>query len=117
MKKDYPHGNPNPRHAGILPFGHRVGAAGAGTEMLGRGESTTMPNASAASAGLFVGLVLVVGIIVVLGLRRAGVGRVPTVAILLAYVAIPGLLARLGILDRYDTPPAPAPRSCSASRS
>src|SRR6187200_3002627 len=67
-----------------------------------------MPNASAASAGLFSGLVLGVVVVVVLGLRRAGVGRVPTAAVLLAYVGVPGVLARLGALDRYDPPPAPA---------
>jgi hypothetical protein len=67
-----------------------------------------MPNASASSAYLFSGLVLVVVIVFAFGFRRTGVGRGPTVAILLAYLAIPGLLARLGVLDRYDSPPAPA---------
>jgi len=67
-----------------------------------------MPNASAASAGLFSGLVLLVVIVIGFGFRRAGVGWVPAVALLLAYLATPGLLACLGALDRYDTPPAPA---------
>lgn len=32
----------------------------------------------------------------------------PALAILLAYIAIPGFLARMGVLDRYDPLPAPA---------
>lgn len=67
-----------------------------------------MPNASAASAVLFTSLVLLVGIVVGFGFRRAGVGWGPMVALVLAYIAIPGFLARLGILDRYDTFPVPA---------
>ena len=67
-----------------------------------------MPTASASSAGLFSGLVLVVAILVGYGCRRAGLGLVPTTAILLAYLAIPGVLAWRGVLDRYDPLPAPA---------
>jgi hypothetical protein len=64
--------------------------------------------ASATSMGLFAGLVFVVGAVLVYGFRRAGVGTVPTVAILVAYLAIPGVMAYLGLLHRYDTLPPPA---------
>jgi hypothetical protein len=64
--------------------------------------------ASQSSAGLFSGLVLVVAGLIIYGFRRTGVGLVPTVAILVAYIAVPGVLAQLGVLDRYDPLPAPA---------
>jgi hypothetical protein len=67
-----------------------------------------MPAASATSAGLFIALVFVVAALVVYGFRRAEVGLAPTAAILLAYLAVPGVLARLGVLDRYDPLPAPS---------
>ncbi len=57
---------------------------------------------------LFSGLVLVVAVLIVYGFRRAAVGWVPTLGILLVYIAVPGLLARMGVLDRYNPPPAPA---------
>jgi hypothetical protein len=65
-------------------------------------------NASATSTGLFVGLVFVVATVCVLAFRRAGVRTVPTVAVLVVYLAVPGLLAYLGALDRYDVLPPPA---------
>jgi hypothetical protein len=67
-----------------------------------------MPTASATSAALFSALVLVVAVLVAYGLLRARVGRVALLAILLAYLAIPSALARLGMLNRYDPLPAPA---------
>jgi hypothetical protein len=67
-----------------------------------------MLTASAPSAGLFFGLVLVVAVLIAHGLRRATVGPGPTLALLFAYIGIPGLLAWLGVLDRYDPLPAPA---------
>ena len=65
-----------------------------------------MPTDSAPTAALFSGLVVAVALVVVLGLRRAGIGLAATLAILLAYLAIPGLLAWNGLLDRYDPLPA-----------
>jgi len=67
-----------------------------------------MATATATSATLFSGLVLVVALVVTYGLLRARVGIVATLAILLAYLAIPSALARLGMLSRYDPLPAPA---------
>jgi hypothetical protein len=67
-----------------------------------------MPTASVSSAGLFAGLALVVAGLVVYGVRRASVGPVPTLAIVLAYLGIPGLLTWMRALDRYDPLPAPA---------
>jgi hypothetical protein len=67
-----------------------------------------MATATAASATLFSGLVLVVALVIAYGLVRARVGIVATLAILLAYLAIPSALARLGMLSRYDPLPAPA---------
>lgn len=70
--------------------------------------SLAMATATATSAALFSGLVLVVALVVTYGLLRARVGIVATLAILLAYLAIPSALARLGMLSRYDPLPAPA---------
>ena len=67
-----------------------------------------MPNASASSGNLFSALVFVVVILVAYGFRRSGVGLVPMLAILVTHIAIPGFLARSGVLDRYDTFPVPA---------
>ena len=67
-----------------------------------------MATATATSATLFSGLVLVVALVIAYGLVRARVGIVATLAILLAYLAIPSALARLGMLSRYDPLPAPA---------
>jgi hypothetical protein len=66
-----------------------------------------MPNASASSAALFSALVLVVAVLVTFGLLQARIGVVAALAILLAYLAIPSALARLGMLNRYDPLPAP----------
>src|SRR5438093_12252467 len=66
-----------------------------------------MPTASATSAALFSVLVLAVAVLVAFGLLRARVGVVATLAILLAYLAIPSALDRLGMLNRYDPLPAP----------
>jgi hypothetical protein len=66
-----------------------------------------MPAASGSSAGLFTALVVVVAALVAYGFRRAGVGLASTAAILLVYIAVPGVTAWLGILDRYDPLPAP----------
>ncbi len=67
-----------------------------------------MPTASSTSGALFAALVLLVAVVVAYGLLRARVGRVAVLAILLAYLAIPSALARLGMLNRYDPLPAPA---------
>lgn len=67
-----------------------------------------MPNASASSASLFSVLAFVVAIFVAWGLHRARVGLVPTIAILVSHIGIPGLLAHSGVLDPYDPLPAPA---------
>ncbi len=60
------------------------------------------------STTLFVALVFVVALIVVLGLKHAGVGSGAVAFVALAYLAVPGVMARLGMLDRYDPLPAPA---------
>jgi hypothetical protein len=60
------------------------------------------------STMLLVGLVLVVALLVALGSRHAGVGSVAIAFVVLAYLVVPGVLARLGALDRYDPLPAPA---------
>jgi hypothetical protein len=57
---------------------------------------------------LFVALVLVMALIVVHGLRQAGVQAGVIVAIALAYLLVPGILAWRGMLDRYNPLPAPA---------
>jgi hypothetical protein len=57
---------------------------------------------------LFSALVFGVAVLVAYGLVRAGVGRVATLAMLLAYLVIPSALARLGMLNRYDPLPPPA---------
>jgi hypothetical protein len=59
------------------------------------------------SLGAFGAIVLIVAVTVVLGFRRAGLG-VLVVGILIAYLALPGILARSRILDRYNPLPAPA---------
>jgi hypothetical protein len=72
-------------------------------EVIGSGMLT----ASTSSAVLFSLLVLVVAGAVAVGLLRARVGVVATLAILLAYLAVPSALARLGMLNRYAPLPAP----------
>jgi hypothetical protein len=67
-----------------------------------------MIRASPLSTALFCLVVLVVAIAVVAGLRRAGAGVRPVLAILFAYIAIPGHLARTGALDGWDATPPPA---------
>jgi hypothetical protein len=66
-----------------------------------------MSEGTALSAPLFSALVLVVSVVVAYGLLRARVGRVAMLAVLLAYLVIPSALARSGMLNRYDPPPAP----------
>lgn len=63
---------------------------------------------TAPTALLFAALVFFTAVLVARALRRAAVGPVPMLAFLLAYLAVPGLLAWRGALDRYDPLPAPA---------
>jgi hypothetical protein len=60
------------------------------------------------TAGLFVALVLVMAAVVFIGLRLAGAGLGVTIGAGVIYLAIPGVLALRGLLDRYDPLPAPA---------
>jgi hypothetical protein len=60
------------------------------------------------TAILFLVLVTVVAALVARQLRRAGWGTPAVLGFLVVYLAIPALLARAGILDRYDPLPAPA---------
>ena len=63
---------------------------------------------SSPTAILFCLVVLAVALAVVVGLRWAGAGVRPLLAILFAYIAIPGHLARTGALRGWDaTPPTP----------
>ncbi len=57
---------------------------------------------------LFCVVVLAVALAVAVGLRRAGAGVRPLLAILFAYIAIPGHLARTGALDAWNAAPPPA---------
>jgi hypothetical protein len=63
---------------------------------------------SSPSAVLFCLVVLAVAVAVAVGLRRAGAGVRPLLAILFAYIAIPGHLARTGALESWDATPPPA---------
>jgi hypothetical protein len=63
---------------------------------------------SSPPAILFCLVVLAVAVAVALGLRRAGAGVRPLLAILFAYIAIPGHLARTGALGAWDATPPPA---------
>ena len=64
---------------------------------------------SAMTAILFSGLVLVVAVVVAIGLRRnAPLGPLAVSGVLLAYLAVPGILAITGALARYTPLPAPA---------
>jgi hypothetical protein len=65
-------------------------------------------HASPLSTVLFCVVVLLVAVAVVAGLRRAGAGVRPLLAVLFAYIGIPGYLARTGALDAWDAVPAPA---------
>ena len=57
---------------------------------------------------VFLLVVLVVAIAVIAGLRHAGAGVRPVLAIVFAYLAIPGHLARTRALEAWDaTPPPP----------
>ena len=67
-----------------------------------------MMRGSPLSTIVFCLVVLVVAIAVAAGLRRAGAGVRPLLAILFAYIAIPGHLARTGALDAWDATPPPA---------
>ena len=61
------------------------------------------------TAILFCGLVLVVAVLVAIGLRRnARLAPLAVSGVLLAYLAVPGMLAAAGALDRYTPLPAPA---------
>ena len=60
------------------------------------------------SAVLFCLVVLAVAVAVAIGLRQAGAGVRPLLAILFAYIAIPGHLARTGALGSWDATPPPA---------
>ena len=62
---------------------------------------------SSPSAVLFCLVVLAVAVAVAAGLRRAGAGVRPLLAILFAYIAIPGHLARTGALGAWDATPPP----------
>jgi hypothetical protein len=62
---------------------------------------------SPASAALFCLLVLGVLALVGYGLRRAGASVSALLGLPVAYLAIPGGLAALGLLDRYDIVPPP----------
>lgn len=57
---------------------------------------------------VFSALVLVVAMIVIRGFRKAGWSSTMTIAVLFIYLVIPALLARSGVLDRYNPPPPPA---------
>jgi len=61
-----------------------------------------------ATSFLFCTVVAVVGVVVGLGMRRAGFGFGVVAILLLAYIALPGGLARAGALDRDAPLPAPA---------
>lgn len=67
-----------------------------------------MPNATTLTTTLFTVLVLVMAIMTVAGLRRAGVRPGPVAGILLIYLAVPAVLAGSGALERYSPLPAPA---------
>jgi hypothetical protein len=61
------------------------------------------------TAILFSGLVLVVAVLAAIGLRRNARLAPPAVSgVLLAYLAVPGMLTAAGALDRYTPLPAPA---------
>jgi hypothetical protein len=63
---------------------------------------------SSPTAILFCLVVLAVALAVAAGLRWAGAGVRPLLAILFAYIAIPGHLARTGALGGWDATPPPA---------
>jgi hypothetical protein len=60
------------------------------------------------TATLFQALVAVVAVLVARQLRRAGWSTPAVLGFLVLYLAIPALLVRAGVLDRYDPLPAPA---------
>ena len=60
------------------------------------------------TAVLFIGLVAVIAALVFGALRHATVGWPLSVGVALVYLVIPGVLASLGMLDRYSPLPAPA---------
>jgi hypothetical protein len=60
------------------------------------------------TALLFIGLVAVIAALVFGALRQATVGWPLSVGVALVYLVIPGVLASLGMLDRYSPLPAPA---------
>jgi len=60
------------------------------------------------TASLFIGLVAVMAVVVLRALGQAAVGWPLIVGVALVYFVIPGVLASLGMLDRYNPLPAPA---------
>lgn len=67
-----------------------------------------MATASLLSTVLFSGLVAIVALLTVYAARRTGVGNLPVLGIVVVYIVLPGLLGRVGALDRYNPLPAPA---------
>src|SRR4029453_12158236 len=66
-----------------------------------------MPTPSPLTTAVFCGVVLVVTVVLGYAGRRAGLGGFLLALTLVAYLAIPAVLARRGALDR--SPPLPAP--------
>ena len=67
-----------------------------------------MPQASLWTTALFSLLVLVSALLVVAGLRRARWSWQAVAAVVLTYLVVPAVLARVGALERYTPLPAPA---------
>jgi hypothetical protein len=60
------------------------------------------------TASLFIGLVAVMAILIFGALRQATAGWPLIAGVALVYLVIPGVLATVGMLDRYSPLPAPA---------
>ena len=60
------------------------------------------------TASLFIGLVAATSVLVFRALRQAAAGWSLIIGVALVYLVIPGVLASLGMLDRYSPLPAPA---------
>lgn len=67
-----------------------------------------MSTPSPVSTVLFLLLVGIVAVLVLFSFRRAGMGPAFALGILVLYIGVPGILARVGALDRYNPLPAPA---------
>src|SRR4051812_4539421 len=63
---------------------------------------------STATLALFCLTGVVVGIVLVIGLRRAGVSASIVLLLGVVYIGLPAGVASAGLLDRYHPPPAPA---------